>query len=102
MMDRIENFVNEFTDRDMSWWPLLFLRPAKDRDIDNLLQLKLTLIWGSSLGILFLLIHFPRIGTSTIANIVFAMLLGWVLFFVGYRLTAAYFWNRRARRLRGA
>jgi len=42
--------------------------------------------------------------TLTVSDIVlfiiFCLLLGWILFFVFYKMTFAYFWNRRARRLR--
>ena len=38
----IEGFVNMITDMDWGWWPVLFLRPPKNRNIQTLLILKLT------------------------------------------------------------
>ena len=67
--------------------------------------LKLTFFCGSIVGALFLLaIVVGATETLTVGDIVsfiiFCLLLGWLLFFVFYKLTFAYFWNRRARRLR--
>jgi hypothetical protein len=101
MIDQIENFMNQLTDMDWGWWPVLFLRPAKDRDIDNVILLKLSMVFGSSIGILFLLTVFLTSGVMTWGIFLFCILLGWLLFFVVYKITFAYFWNRRAGRLRG-
>jgi hypothetical protein len=105
MVDKLENFMNWLTDMDWGWWPILFLRPPKDQEMDNLVLLKMTPFFGSVVGILFLLVVvFGATGIPTSGNIIFALILcvlvGWILFFVIYKLTFAYFWNRRARRLR--
>jgi hypothetical protein len=100
MMDQIENFMNALTDMDWGWWPVLFLRPAKDRDINNIILLKLSLVFGSSIGVLFWLIVFLMAGVMTLGIFLFCILLGWLLFFMVYKITFVYFWNRRARRLR--
>ncbi len=101
MIDQIENFMNQLTDMDWGWWPVLFLRPAKEMDIDNITLLKLSMVFGSSIGLLFLLVVFLTSGVTTWGIFLFCILLGWLLFFVVYKITFAYFWNRRARRLRG-
>jgi len=99
MIDKIENFINRLNDMDWGWWPVLSLRPPKDKDLDNLIILKLTLIFGSVLGVLFLLVGWvTRVLTLTCAVVSF--LIGWVLFFLVFKGISAYFWNRRARRLR--
>ncbi len=101
MIDRIENFMNALTDMDWGWWPVLFLRPAKDTEIDNGTLLKLSLVFGSIVGALFSLLIFLRSGVIALGALSLAFLLGWLLFFIGYKVTFVYFWNRRARRLRG-
>jgi hypothetical protein len=101
MIDQIENFMNQLTDMDWGWWPVLFLRPAKEMDIDNITLLKLSMVFGSSIGLLFLLVVFLTSGVMTWGIFLFCVLLGWLFFFVVYKITFAYFWNRRARRLRG-
>jgi len=104
MIDKFENFMNGLTDMDWGWWPVLFLRPPKDCEMDNRILLKLTLVFGSLVGVLFLLaLLLGATGPLTLGDIiifiVFCLLFGWVLFFVIYKATFAYFWNRRARRL---
>ena len=47
MLDKLENLMNGLTDMDWGWWPVLFLRPPKDKDMDNLMLLRLTLGCGS-------------------------------------------------------
>ncbi len=89
MLDSIEEFMNWLTDMDGGWWPFLFLRPAKDVEITTLLVAKMSLYYGIPLGIIlaFMFRGFWAIPFSII------------FFFIGYRITFAYFWNRRARRL---
>jgi hypothetical protein len=105
MMDKLENFINGLTDMDWGWWPVLFLRPPKDQEMDDRMLLKLTFVFGSLVGALFML-ALLLVGTGSLTFgdmllfIVFCLFLGWTLFFVVYKLTFAYFWNRRARRLR--
>ncbi len=101
MIDKIENFMNYLSDIDWGWWPVLFLRPAKDKDFDNVILIKLSLVYGSVLGAFFVLLKFLKTGMPTLGEIFYFMLLGWVLFFVVFKFPGAYFWNRRARRLRG-
>jgi hypothetical protein len=105
MLDKLEEFMNRLTDMDWGWWPILGLRLPKDRDMDNPVLLRLSLLYGSIVGALFLSVFV--IGATemlttgdVIFAVVFCMLLGWILFFVIYKTTFAYFWNRRARRLR--
>jgi hypothetical protein len=101
MVDKIENFMNVLTDMDWGWWPALFLRPQKDKDIDNSILLKMSLVFGSIVGLFYSLIAYLRSSSLTFGVLIFSFLSGWVLFFVVYKVTFAYFWNRRARRLRG-
>jgi uncharacterized membrane protein len=101
MIDQIESFMNILTDMDWGWWPVLSLRPPKDRDIDNQTLVKLTLVFGSIVGFIFLLIVLTSTGTITLGSFLVSVVSGWLLYFVVYKFTFAYFWNRRARRLRG-
>ena len=100
MIDQIEDFMNKLTDMDSGWFPVLFLRPTKDKDIDNVVLVKLSLVFGSAIGVILLLLNFTKEVGISLGNVVFSMLAGWVIFFVLYKLTFAFFWNRRARRLR--
>ena len=100
MMDTIEKLMNNLTDKDWGWWPVLFLRPTKDVDIDNVILFKLSLVFGSIIGVFLLLMVFLKTGVITFSTSLFSIASGWLLFFVVYKVTFVYFWNRRARRLR--
>lgn len=105
MLDRLETIMNMLSDMDWGWWPVLFLRPPKDREMDDRMLLKLTFAFGSLVGVLFMLVLFlgasgPLTFGDIVLLIVFCLVLGWSLFYITYKLTFAHFWNRRARRLR--
>jgi hypothetical protein len=98
---RIEDFMNWLTDMDSGWWPVVSFRPPKDRDIDNRVLFKISPVFGSAVGLLaFFYFVFRRSIAISVTNVVIYILLGYVVFFVLYKFTFAYFWNRRARRLR--
>ncbi len=89
MQDNIEEFMNWLTDMDGGWWPFLFLRPAKDVEMTTLHVAKMSLYYGMLFGIIL----------TFIFKNVWAIPFMIVFYFIGYRLTFAYYWNRRARRL---
>ncbi len=100
-MNQIENFMNRLSDMDSGWWPLVSLRPPKDRNIDNRLLLKLSPIFGGAAGMIgFVWCAFRHITPVTVGRAAIFYLIGCVVFFVIYKFTFAHFWNRRAKRLR--
>lgn len=99
MIEKIEKFMNKLTEMDWGWWPVVSWRPAKDENIDNSLLFKMMFVFGSPIGVI-LLVYFYQPGMPIIGNLVLFTLIGWVFFFIFYKFTFAYFWNRRARRLR--
>ena len=102
-MKQIEDFMNWLTDMDGGWWPVVSFRPPRDRDIDNRVLLKISPIFGGVAGLIVLLWFVFRHMTSiTVGKVVIFYLLGCIAFFVIYKFTFAYFWNRRARRLRSS
>ena len=100
MLDKVENFMNMLTDIDSGWWPVLFLRPAKNKNIDNTILVKLSLVFGPILGLGLWFSSFANTGIINFGNALLFVLTACLLFFVLYKVTFAYFWNRRARRLR--
>ena len=98
-MLRIEDFMNKLTDMDGGWWPFVFLRPPKNKGMDNALLLKLSLFFGTVIGILIVLDRIATTHRATVKVVGLALFLGWVIFFVLYKCTFAYCWNRRAKRL---
>lgn len=101
----LEDFMNNLTDKDWGWWPYVSLRPDKDEEMDNKFLLRLTLYYTPVMGTIyvFTLLLMPQnrlFGIeSRILSISVAMILMMVFFFIAYRLTFAFTWNKRARRL---
>ncbi len=102
-MEHLEDFMNWVTDMDWGWWPVVALRPAKDADIDNKVLLKISPVFGPFAGILgFIILVMRGMVFFSLIRLVAYMVVGTAIFFVVYKFTFAYFWNRRARRLRSA
>jgi hypothetical protein len=102
-MRRLEDFMNALTDMDWGWWPVVSFRPPKDGEIDNRVLLKISPIFGSAAGFLILVIRvLERRAAVTPASVIVHLLIGIVGFFVVFKFTFAYFWNRRAKRLRNS
>ena len=100
MIDKLEGLMNSLTDKDWGWWPLLFLRPKKEKNIDNIIIFKVDLLFSSILGLIFALGSYWRAKEINWINVVLSFIIGWILFFLLYKFTFAYFWNCRAKRLR--
>jgi hypothetical protein len=92
-------FMNWLTDMDWGWWPLLSARPSKDSPIDRTVLLKITPFFGSAAGLVIGVIEHHLASPLRVAA---DLLIGWLAFFIGYRLTFALAWNSRARTLRPA
>ncbi len=99
-MQKLEEFMNSLTDRDWGWWPVVSLRPPKTKEIQNFRLLKMTAVFGPVTALLIFLIQRRTPQIVSVRAIVLHLVLGCALFFVLYKFTFAYFWNRRARRLR--
>jgi hypothetical protein len=101
-MQKIENWLNWLSDHDWSWWPLKSMRPPKNTRIDDIRILKMSCLMAP---VIALLIFAPswtvteRVGLKLILSL---LALAFGGFFIGYKLTFAYCWNRRATRLRSA
>lgn len=102
-MRKLEDTMNWLTDMDWGWWPIVSLRPPKDRDIDNKVLLRISLVAGTGMGLLvFLTMAAGRTLPVTPQYFIAFIVLGIAVFFVLYKVTFAYCWNRRAARLRNA
>lgn len=89
--------MNWLNDMDWGWWPFLRLRPGKDGFISNGVALKLTSFFGTFSGILIWLLSGANLALLSMG---IALVMGWVLFFLVFRLTFGAAWNHRARTLR--
>ncbi len=100
-MQFLEDLFNSIADIDWTWWPLLSLRPAKDQKIHNLPVLKLTAFFGTftggclfGIGLILNKIYFSP------WNLLYLVAVFSALFFAYGKFVLAYFWNRRADRLK--
>ena len=105
-MKHVEDFMNTLSDVDWLWWPVLFLRPQKNKDIDNLLLLKISCFGGPATSCVSFLLSLPCVITMSATDIAYYILYcvvaSNVIFYFVYKYTFTLFWNRRARRLRNA
>jgi hypothetical protein len=102
---RLEDAVNTVSDMDSGWWPFLFLRPTQEDRITNLRVAMLSVLYGVMGGMMANIAlrvtgEGAREGAEA-ARVSFSTfpVLATIGFFVLYKLTFAYCWNRRADRL---
>ena len=92
--ERVANWVN---DMDAEWWPFLFMRPSPDRKMTDARVLALAILYGVFAGMMMN----ACIALSGKANHVHVLMLPAIataMFFVGFRFTLAWAWNRRVDR----
>lgn len=99
-MQRLERIMNGLTDADWGWWPVVFLRPPRDRDIDTPVLLKMTCVFGVGAGMIGVSLMASNGIALNATRVLLSLLVGCLGFFFVYRVTFARFWNRRAKRLR--
>ena len=85
--------------RDVMWWPFVFLRPQPEREASHLLVIGLS-VAGTALAcaaaaMAIVAMHLPMLPSRFIVAVVLCFLLVLALL----ALTFALPWNRRARRL---
>lgn len=98
-MDRFEQFANWLSDRDAEWWPFLFMRPARERRMTTLRVAALAILYGVFAG-MFTNAWVALAGKAGDVHVL-AFPVGITgAFFVVFRLTFAFAWNRRAARMK--
>lgn len=96
----VEDALNWLSDQDWGWWPFVRLRPARDALHTLRLSAILSLMVGVSVAPVTLWMA-PRHGLS-LKGAAAVAIVTFPATFVGYRISFALAWNRRARRLRAA
>ncbi len=99
LLNKLEGWVNWLSDKDWGWWPVVSLRPPKDKRIDSLLTFKLTLIFGPLAGLVTVAFLIWAEGPLSFLEAFFIMNACFVVYFLFVRFITAYFWNKRAKRL---
>lgn len=101
MRQRYFTLINDISDRDEQWGPLLFLRPARHTPIGWLRTSALALLLGGlfgSAGSVVLALLARGLGRPLPPVYVMPAVLT-AVYFVVCRVTVAAAWNHRARRL---
>ena len=100
LIGELEHVVNLFSDMDREWWPFLFMRPAPHERMTSARVALLSTLYGGFVGMLAnaIIALSTTAGASRIGVWVFPL---WTTasFFVVFRTTIAFFWNRRAERM---
>ncbi len=91
--------MNKLTDMDWGWWPFLSLKPKQTEHITSGLLFKMTIYYGLTYGVLIYFITMPKEEHFSMIDFVVFMFIVFVVFFILYKFTFAYYWNRRADRL---
>ncbi len=97
-MDRFEEWTNWLNDLDSEWWPFQFLRPETHEKLTTQRVMLLAVLYGVFAGLFGNAI--AALGGKAGALNPFLLPLSATLgFFIVFRVTFAFCWNRRAERL---
>ena len=95
----MEKFMNRLTDMDSGWYPFLFLKPKQNQLMNTKYVFKMSLYYGPFFGLLMYIGIWAIDKEFIITHLLIAVAYVTTAFFIGYRITFAYFWNKRAKRL---
>jgi hypothetical protein len=98
-LGHLECAAHRVMDREHEWWPFTFLRPEPEAYFTSLRVTALSCLYGLPAALFAVLT--ARIMGDPLRTMHLPTLLAFACgaFFVLYRSTFAYFWNRRAERL---
>jgi hypothetical protein len=98
-LDHLEEVVNDFSDRDWSWWPFLWLRPERDAHLSLGRIVSLSVLYGVPSSVL-MGFGASLMRTPSVSELVFTAVVFPLLFLFTGSVVVAPMWNRRADRLR--
>ena len=98
--DEIEGMLNWVNDQDRQWWPFVFLRPEPNERMSSLRVAALSFLHGIFFGMLANVAVVLTSSPSVRPNGFLFPVVTTLGFFLFFRATFAYSWNRRAERLR--
>ena len=96
----MQKFMNKLTDMNWGWWPFLFLRPKKTEYMTSKIVAKMSLYYGLTYGFFIYIITIPKMEKFNMLEALIFLLIVCIAFFIIYRLSFAYFWNRRVDEIR--
>jgi hypothetical protein len=97
-MDQLEDWANWASDQDIQWWPFGFLRPKPHERMGSRRVLALSVLYGVFAGLVVNIL--ARLGQDADGPRPWLFpFAGTIGFFLVFRATFAWSWNRRAARL---
>jgi hypothetical protein len=101
MLDRIAEVHNNLSDKNLIWWPFLFLKPDPAEPIDLTRIFKMAVCFGLYGHIVFLIKTLIQNGDLSFSSLILGQLYWTGGFFCWFLLVTSFLWNKRARRLLG-
>jgi hypothetical protein len=98
-IDRLEEAINDIADKDWSWWPFLWLRPARHTRLPLRTMILLALLYGIPVSILIAM-GTTLARTASPRELALTGSATPLLFLFVGTVVVAPMWNRRAARLR--
>ena len=100
MIDQIEALHNRISDTDFVWFPFLKLKLKPEQPLTFLHRLKMTIAFGLYSGVANLLRKLLMSQPISIESVLMTFAKATIFFFLWFNFVTAYFWNRRAQRLK--
>jgi len=101
-LSALETLTNAMNDSDSEWWPFVCFRPPQEERLSSLRCLALSVLYGTPAALLAAICGMA-LGDAVLArDLLMLPLIVCAVTFVLLRLGVAFFWNRRAVRLRMA
>ena len=96
-IDEIERVANWVNDMDAEWWPFLFMRPPQDRKMTSARVFALAVLYGVFAGMM-MNACIALSGKAEHVHMIMLPAVATAAFFVAFRFTLAWAWNRRVDR----
>ena len=98
-MDRFEAVVNDVSDKDWSWWPFLWMRPAKEAPLSLARIGALSMLYGFPASVIAAIGIKLQHAASPVELVSTSLFFPLLFLFTG-SVVVAPMWNRRAERVR--
>jgi hypothetical protein len=100
VLDQLEAIVNDLSDKDWSWWPFLWLRPAREARLSRRRLVTMAVLYGLPLSLAFCLALRSAVPAARMDDGAWlTMLCVPFAFLLHLAVVVGPMWNRRAARL---
>jgi hypothetical protein len=95
----LEAAAHRVMDREHEWWPFVFLKPEPEAYLTSVRVAALSCLYAFPAGLISVLMTRAAGDIRDLAQLSSLVAYACAMFFLLYRFTFAYFWNRRAENL---